>query len=162
MITIAESRHLKAINDIYNQAVEEGFRTAHTQPMTLSQRALWFQNYDKDNFPVFIYQQDQDVLGWLSVSPYKSDRQALNEVVEISYYVDYNHHGKGIATKLMEKALNFCRTAGYRIMVAILMNKNTPSMSLLQKFDFTEGGRIPDAIHYQDEFRDHLYMFKKL
>jgi phosphinothricin acetyltransferase len=162
MITTAEPDHLKAINDIYNQAVADGFRTAHTEPVALKQRKQWLANHCNDTYPVFVYLDDETVLGWLSVSPYRSDRQALNDVVEVSYYVDYDHHDQGIATALVEHGLQFCRKTNYRIAVAILVSSNKPSIALLEKFDFTECGRIPDALHFGDEYRDHLYMFKKL
>lgn len=162
MITRAEPEHLKAINDIYNQAVADGLRTAHTQPVSLKQRRKWLNNHPKDTYPVFVFLDDDTVLGWLSVSPYRSDRQALNEVVEISYYVDYDHQDQGIATELMEHGLQFCKELNYRIAVAILVSGNDPSIALLKKFDFTEGGRIPDALHFDSEYRDHLYMYKKL
>lgn len=162
MITQAEPEHLKAINNIYNQAVADGLRTAHTQPVSLKQRREWLNNHPKDIHPVFVYLDGDTVLGWLSVSSYCSDRQALNEVVEISYYVDYDHHNQGIATELMEYGLQFCRNSNYRLAVAILVSGNKPSIALLKKFDFTEAGRIPDALHFDDEHRDHLYMYRKL
>ncbi|MGD8427192.1 MAG: GNAT family N-acetyltransferase [Balneolaceae bacterium] len=162
MITFAKKHHLQAINDIYNQAVEDGFRTAHTCPISMSERKSWFYHHTEKRYPVFVFIEDERVVGWLSISSYRSDRQALDEVVEVSYYVDYHHHGKGIATRLMQHAIDFCDDAGYRIMVAILVSDNKPSFSFLKKFDFREGGRIPNAIHYHNEFRDHLYMFKNL
>lgn len=162
MITRAVPKHLKAINDIYNQAVANGLRTAHTQPVPLKKRRHWLSNHPGDTHPVFVYLHDDTVLGWLSVSSYRSDRQALNEVVEISYYVDYDHHNQGIATELMEYGLQFCREKNYRIAVAILISGNRPSIALLEKFNFSECGRIPKAFHFDDEFRDHLYMFKNL
>lgn len=162
MITFAKPQHLQKINDIYNQAVEDGLRTAHTTPVSIQERKNWFERHPAEQHPVFVYTDDRKVSGWISVSPYRSGREALNEVVEISYYVDYNSHGQGIATALMNHALQFCRNSGYRIAVAILVSDNKSSIALLEKFGFAEGGRIPDAIHYQNEFRDHLYMYKKL
>ena len=162
MITPAKPEHLEAINNIYNQAVADGFRTAHTQLISLNQRKEWLSNHHENTHPVFVYLDDNTTLGWLSVSPYRADRQALNEVIEISYYVDYDHHGKGIATDLMNHGLEFCRIKSYRVAVAILVSGNEPSLTLLEKFDFTEGGRIPDALNFEDQYRDHLYMYKKL
>ena len=161
MITPAESQHLIAINDIYNQAVEEGLRTAHTESVSLNHRREWFEKHQEDTHPVFVYTDNDTTIGWLSVSPYRSDRQALDDIVEISYYVDYDHHNKGIATKLLEHGLHFCRKINYRMAVAILVSGNEPSIALLKKFNFTEGGRIPDALLFGDEYRDHVYMYKK-
>lgn len=163
MIEAARPEHLKAINNIYNQAIEDGLRTAHIKPLTYEERESWFKKHPPDKFPVFVYlDRKNNVLGWISVSAYRSDRQALNDVVEISYYVDYDHHGKGIATELMEHALQFCKDSDYRIAVAILISSNKASIKLLQKFGFAEGGRIPDALHFGDEYRDHLYMYKNI
>lgn len=164
MIILAKHKHLKKINDIYNQAVEDGLRTAHTSPVSFIEREGWFSDHSKKSFPVYVFKEEDDdeILGWLSISPYRSDRQALAEVVEVSYYVDYAHHGKGIASKLMEHAINFCKDANYRVMVAILVNSNEPSIALLNKFDFKKGGCIPNAIHFGGKFYDHLYMYKNL
>lgn len=162
MITYARPKHLKAINDIYNQAVQGGFCTAHMTPVSLDEREQWFLNHPNDTHPVFVFEGDNTVLGWLSVSHYSKNRQALNEVVEISYYVDYAHHNQGIASALMDHGLQFCRDYGYRIAVAILVGDNDPSIALLEKFGFTEAGRIPDGLNFDGEFRDHLYMSKKL
>ena len=162
MITHARSKHLPAINNVYNQAVAEGLRTAHTNPTSLDERRTWFKKHSSDCYPVFVYLDDDSVVGWLSVSTYSKDRQALNEVVEISYYVDFDYRGQGIASALMEHGLQFCRESGYRIAVAILVSKNQPSISLLEKFGFSEAGRIPDGLNFNGEFCDHLYMYRKL
>ena len=162
MITLATFEHLPAINSIYNQAVEDGLRTAHVTPLSLVERKSWFYEHSEDRYPVFVYIQDDRVLGWISISAYRADRQALDEVVEVSYYVHYDHHGKGIGSRLMQYAINFCTKAHYRMMVAILIGNNRPSIGLLRKYDFQEGGRIPNAIHSNKEFQDHLYMYKIL
>lgn len=162
MIIEAGFEHLSAINKIYNQAVTDGLKTAHTEPISLEEREHWFKKYPRNRYPVFVYLKDQKPIGWLSISPYRFGRQALDTVIEVSYYIDYHYHGNGIATKLMYNGIDFCSKAGYQIMVAILVSGNKPSMGLLEKFDFLEGGRIPGAIQYKGEVRDHLYMYKVL
>lgn len=162
MIVLAQPTHLQAINRIYNQAVRDGFRTAHDQPVDLNYRKQWFDQHPEDQYPVWVYSKNDEVLGWVSLSPYRPGRKALDEVAEVSYYVDYEHHNQGIATQLMKQAIAFCKDHSYRIVVAILLSQNAPSIRLLKNFNFQEGGCIPDAYHYQGEFRDHLYMYKKL
>lgn len=158
MIIHAQPEHLPDIDRIYNQAIEDGLRTAHLEPLTHKERKDWFKSHSNQSFPVFICTEHESVLGWLSISPYRSGRGALSEVAEVSYYVDYHHHGKGIATALMEYAIDFCTRNHFRILVAILVSENEESIGLLKKFDFKETGRIKDAIHYKSIFRDHVYM----
>lgn len=158
MIARAQKEHLPEINDIYNQAINDGLRTAHLSPISEQERLEWFEHHDNEQFPIFVWLDNDTVLGWLSVSPYRSGRDALSEVAEISYYVDYNRHGEGIASELMKHAIAFCSRASYRILVAILISGNEESIGLLHKFGFEESGRIKRAIHYKDIYRDHLYM----
>ena len=162
MIALAQPVHLEAINRIYNQAVHDGFRTAHDQPVDMNYRKEWFDQHSESHYPIWIYSNNDTVLGWISLSAYRPGRKALNEVVEVSYYVDYEHHGQGIATRLMKHAITFCKDQNYRIVVAILLSQNAPSIQLLRNFNFEEGGRIPHAYRFRGEFRDHLYMFKRL
>ncbi|HKK45387.1 MAG TPA: GNAT family N-acetyltransferase [Balneolaceae bacterium] len=162
MITLATREHLRAINDIYNQAVKDGLRTAHTNVFPMDERQTWFYEHPADRYPIFVFIKNEKVLGWISISEYRSDRQALDEVVEVSYYVHYDYHGHGIGSQLMQQAIDFSTESHYRIMVAILVGDNEPSIGLLKKYNFLEGGRIPNAIHYNQEFHDHLYMYKCL
>lgn len=162
MIRFALPGDLKAINTIYRQAVRAGLQTAHTEAPSLKERRRWFDNHSRQRHPVFVYERKGMVTGWLSVSPYRAGRQALDEVVEISYYVHSDHQGQGVGTRLIERAIDFCGDTGYRIMVAILIEGNEASLALLNKFDFREGGRIPEAVHYRETFRDHLYYYKRL
>ena len=158
MITKAQEKHLQQIDAIYNQAVRDGLRTAHTQPLSREEREAWFRRHDNELYPIFVWLEDQSVKGWLSVSPYRSGRDALDEVVEISYYVDYGNHGKGIASELMRYGIAYCKKNKFRILVAILISGNDESVGLLKKFGFKESGRIQRAVHYKDIYRDHVYM----
>lgn len=158
LIIQAQREHLSAIDDIYNQAIEDGLRTAHLNPLTPKERQNWFEAHSKEEYPVFVWIEKEAVLGWLSISPYRSGRGALSEVAEVSYYVDYAHHGKGIATRLMNHGIEFCRQKCFRILVAILVSGNEESIGLLTRFGFEEAGRVKNAIHYKEIFRDHMYM----
>lgn len=158
VIIKAQSEHLAEIDRIYNQAIEDGFRTAHLKPLTAEERQSWFDAHPEDSFPIFVCIENDAVLGWISISPYRSGRGALGEVAEVSYYVDYAHHGNGIASKLMGHAIAYCRESPFRILVAILVSNNDESKGLLHKFDFEEAGRVNDAFSYAGELRDHVYM----
>jgi len=158
LITRARVEHLSQIDDIYNQAVNDGLRTAHLSPLSEKERNEWFKRHDNELFPVFVWLENEAVKGWLSVSPYRSGRDALSEVAEISYYVDYREHGRGIASELMHYGIEYCKKAPFRILVAILISGNEESIGLLNKFGFKESGRIKKAVHYNDLYRDHVYM----
>lgn len=158
MIVHAREEHISEINRIYNQAVKDGLRTAHVSPVSMEKRRQWFKRHDRDRYPIFVWQENGSAKGWLSISPYRAGREALVEVAEVSYYVDYEYHGRGIASALMKHGVEFCKNTGLRILVAILISENEESIGLLQKFGFEESGRITEAIHYDGIYRDHVYM----
>ena len=161
-IRLAQSEDLAAINDIYNQAVRQKFCTAHLFPITLKQREKWFKQHDPERFPVFVAVQGERLSGWISMGPYRSDRQALAHVVEVSYYVDEEERGKGIGSMLLEHSISVAPSLGYSVLIAIILNKNPASIALLEKFGFSRWGTMPGIARIDDQLADHLYFGLKL
>lgn len=160
LIRPAIEKDLAAIDRIYNQAVEEGFRTAHLSPLTVDQREMWFQDHDPLTYPVFVFTRGAEVLGWASFSPYRPGRKALNEVAEISIYVDFEHHGEGIGSKMLEYCLARCPDLNKRVVFSIIIEGNQGSIGLMQKYGFEQWGFLPDVISHNNQKRGHFYMGK--
>jgi phosphinothricin acetyltransferase len=85
-IRTAKEADLPEIDAIYNEAIEDGFKTAHITPMSKEDRRDWFGKFS-DQYPLFVYEVDEGVKGWLSVSPYRKGRKALEGTAEVSFYV---------------------------------------------------------------------------
>jgi phosphinothricin acetyltransferase len=158
----AQSLDLKEINEIYNQAVEERFCTAHLVPVTLEQREMWFRQHDSDRYPVYVGSERGKVTGWISLSAYRTDRQAFKHVAEVSYYVHRNLRGHGTGSRLMAHAIAMAPEFGFSVLVAILLSKNPASIGLLEKFGFTRWGNMPGIAQIDQEVADHLYYGLKL
>ena len=140
---------LHRLTAIYNQAVEAGMRTADTRTLSPFERKEWLESHLKSpKHPIFVAEADDNILGYLSVSPYRKGREALRFAAEISYYVDFHHHQKGIGTSLMEHALQFCSDAGLKTLFAILLETNTASIALLTKFHFEKWATLPNIADF--------------
>ena len=161
-IRLATEEDLAAINDIYNQAVKQGFCTAHLSPVDLEYRRYWFSHHPPERYPVYVYQEDNVILGWVSLGAYRADREALAHVTEVSYFVDQESRGRGIGSCLLQYALNVAPGCGLKILVAILLDKNPASISLLRKFGFSLWGSMPGIASIGEETADHLYYGLKL
>ncbi len=161
-IRTAKIEDLPAIDRIYNQAVEKGFITAHTSPLSENERKEWFQNHSKNNYPVFVYEEEYNILGWASFSQYRPGREALSEVAELSFYVDFNYLGRGIGSKLLDYGLKKAPFLRKRILFAIIIEGNNASIRLLEKFGFERWGYLPEVIHLRSEKRGQVYMGKIL
>jgi phosphinothricin acetyltransferase len=160
MIRIATKQDLEHIDTIYSQAITDGFHTAHTEPFSSQERLEWFQKYSEDDYPLFVYEKNNKVIGWVSVSPYRKGRSALNETVEISFYVDFNFHGKGIGTELVQHCLDQAEKIKKRVFLAIIIEGNDGSIKLLKKLGFEQWGFLPDVIHFRNQLRGQIYMGK--
>ncbi len=161
-IRLARLEDLPRINVIYNQAVRQLFCTAHLQPLSMSERELWFRNHDADRFPVHVMVQNDLVKGWVSLGSYREERQALAHVAEVSYYIDEAEQGKGWGSLLLEHALKVAPIYGFSVLLAILLNKNPASIALLDKFGFERWGNMPGIALIQGQEADHLYYGLKL
>ncbi len=161
-IRLACKEDLPAINDIYNGAVLQHFCTAHLFPVSMEERELWFSAHPSDRYPVFVSVEDGRVTGWVSLGPYRADRQALAHVAEVSYYVDRESRGRGIGSLLLKHALDTAPVCGLNILMAILLSENPASIALLKKFGFSLWGSMPGIAKIGTETADHLYMGLKL
>ena len=156
-ISLARHEDLTAINRIYNQAVRQRFCTAHLNLVNEEERKRWFASHDPRHFPVYVAVEGDRVVGWISLGPYREGRQALAHVAEVSYYVDEKERGKGIGSSLLDHVIGVASGFGFSVLIAILLDKNPASIALLQKFGFTEWGRMPGIARIDDQRADHLY-----
>jgi len=144
-IRLATLVDLPRLVDIYNQAISSRTATADTLPFTVEARRAWFAVHTPDAHPIYIYECENGlVIGYLSISPYR-DRPALARTAEVSYYVDYDHHGSGVGSALMEYALHDAARIGKKIFIAIVLERNTGSIELLEKFGFGKWGYLPEV-----------------
>jgi L-amino acid N-acyltransferase YncA len=158
----ARQEDLPIINEIYNQAVRKRFCTAHLEEPGTREREIWFAGHIPASYPVFVAVDDQRVSGWISLGPYRENRQALDHVAEVSYYVDEKEHGKGIGSRLLNHVIHVAPDYGLTVLIAILLNKNPASIGLLQKVGFEEWGRMPEIAKIDGQLADHLYYGLKI
>ena len=159
---MARSEDLPAINMIYNQAVLQRFCTAHLSPVTMKYQESWFAKRDPELFPVFVAESGGEVTGWVSFGAYRLGRQALAHVAEVSYYVREEERGKGIGGQLLEYVIRAAPTYNFTVLIAILLSRNSASISLLEKFRFSIWGSMPGIAKIDDQLADHLYYGLKL
>lgn len=150
-IRIAREGDLEQIVAIYNQAVAEGDCTADINPLSVAQRRPWFANRSRDKHPIYVMVEEQIVAGWCSLSDHRRGREALEHVAEISYYVDKRYWRKGVAGQLVEHALREAPRLGIHNLFAILLDINSSSVALLEKYGFSRWGHLPDIAEFPDK-----------
>ena len=161
-IRIAKISDLEIITEIYNQSVPSQKSTGHTEPLKIKNQKEWFYKHDPKKYPVYVSEINNKVVGWCSLSPYREGRQAFEHTAEISYYIHFDHHRKGIASKLIEYAINQCNLIGINTLVTFLMEHNTASVNLLVKFGFSLWGKLPGIAIFNNDSYNHIILGKIL
>jgi len=161
-IRLALYEDLPRLTEIYNQAIAARNATADTVPFAAEQRLDWFNLHTPNAYPIYVYTGlDGLVQGWLSVSPYRG-RPALERTAEISYYVDYSQHGRGIGSALLAHAIREAPRLGRRIYIAILLEWNMPSRRLLEKFGFERWGYLPEVAEFDGRLCGQWYYGRRV
>src|SRR5687767_11346888 len=61
---------LQGILDIYNDAVLTTTATYDYEPRTLEHRAAWFEEHVKQDYAVFVAEENGRIVGWSALNPY--------------------------------------------------------------------------------------------
>ena len=166
LIRIAERDDLEAITAIYNQAIVAGGRTADTNLFTVEDRLAWFVAHTPDKYPLLLAvdktEDDEKIIGYLTISPYREGRQAFVNTAEISYYIHFKNHRQGVASYLMEHTLALCPSLKIDTLVAMLLGSNKGSINFLKKYQFNEWGRMPEIAKFRNQAVDHLYFGRSI
>lgn len=154
-IRIVEKNDIPKIVEIYNQGIRNR-NNAILDELNLKEYTREFEDRNLSQYPVFVAEFDNTILGWISLSPYRANRRAYKNSKEVSFYLDENSLGKGIGSKLMNFVIENKNALGFHSLFAILVANNERSISLLKKFDFKLWGYMPKVLEMDDMFEDAI------
>jgi phosphinothricin acetyltransferase len=144
-IHAAKEKDFQEIIKIYNHAVDEKFATADTEYVTVNSRKEWFAQHSPDTYPIYLAEENNEIVGWCSLSPHRPGRKALRSVAEISYYIHKDHRRKGIANSLITHTIKSAKALGFKNLISILLDLNKTSIYILEKFGFEKWGHLPNV-----------------
>ena len=156
-IRLLDKSDLPAIDEIYCQAIDAKFSTAHKVPLSGEAWLEWFHEHEPASYPVYVWEEEGRLAGWVSLGPYRKGCSALRSTAEISYYVHSHFFRMGIASRLMKHAIRSCPDLGIKTLIAIIMEPNTASSALLKKFSFELWGDMPGILEVEGGNYNHQY-----
>ncbi len=162
VIRNAKLEDLESIVNIYNFAVLSKFETADTIQLNWRKRMGWFKNHKPDKYPIFVFENNREIVGWISLSPYRKGRKALKFTLEISYYVHPKFKRRGFGSKMIEHAILESRKLNCKTLVAIILDKNEGSINLLTKYGFNKWGHLPNIADFNGIECGHVYFGLRL
>ena len=161
IIRPALSNDLSAILNIYNAIIDEGGFTADLYPYTMESKKDWFLSLKEKN-NIFVVSKREIILGYFYFSPWREGREALQMIAEISFYITKNSRGKGFGKRVMTQVLSLAKEKKLKYLLAILLDINRVSISLLKKFDFEIAGHLPGIAKLKDTSCGQYIMLKKV
>ncbi|WP_155286494.1 GNAT family N-acetyltransferase [Lacticaseibacillus zhaodongensis] len=157
----ARQEDLAAIVAIYNQSIASHKVTADMVPVTVAQRQPWFAAHNSAHWPLFVVQQANQVVGWVSLSPYKQ-RAAYDATAEISIYLDANVRGQGLGTAVLTEVEHEGARVGISTIVALVIAANTASRGLFSKAGYAQWGLLPDVMDFGGQKQSLLILGKQI
>ena len=156
IIRLANMNDLPSIADIYNQAIRTKSVTGHIEEFSVNDRVEWFEKFTPNEYPIYVAEIKNRIVGYCSLSPYRNGRKAMSKIAEISFYLDYSFHGNNIGTEILKYVILDCKRIGKDNLLAILMDLNSQSIGILKKFNFIKWGHFPDIIDINGKKCGHL------
>ena len=162
MIRFASFSDLERIVEIYNQSITSGMAvTADTKEVSVESKVDWFHQHESKKLPIWVYDIDDVVAGWLSFNTFY-DRPAYDATVELSLYIAAGHQRKGYGRLLVEEALKTAHSFGVETITAFIFAHNKGSLKLFEAYNFEQWGYLPKVAEIDNIKRDLVIIGKKV
>lgn len=140
----ADLKDLEKIVEIYNSTIPSRLVTADTENVSVESRIQWFEEHHPETRPLWIVEDDHQIIGWVSFSSFH-ERPAYGGTVEISIYLDASCRGKGYGKTILQYCIDNAGKFGVINLVALIFLHNEPSLKLFRYFGFEDWGTLPDV-----------------
>jgi L-amino acid N-acyltransferase YncA len=160
-IRLAVPADLPAIVSIYNASIPGRMATADVEPVAVADREEWFRGFEPARRPLWVYEHDGAIAGWLGLRSYYG-RPAYHRTVESAVYVDPSHRRRGIAHELLHNAVTEAPSRGISNILAFVFVHNQPSVTLFEAHGFQRWGLLPKVCEIDSEERDVLILGRRV
>lgn len=160
-IRLANLEDLEKIVTIYNASIPSRIATGDLQKITVKSRLKWFQERDHNHYPIWVMENDNQVIGWISLQHFYG-RPAYKSTAEISLYISENHRSQGIGKKLLGYVIEESPKLGLTNLLGFIFAHNQPSLNLFKKYNFQQWGYLPKVAQLDNIERDLIIMGLRL
>ena len=92
---------LASVLEIYNDAILNTTSFIRTEPETLEEKKKWFLENEKENNPMFVYEEDGEVVGFATYNNFVPMKG-----INIRWSIPFMYH---LNTKEKESERSFCK-----------------------------------------------------
>lgn len=159
MIYIREAieNDLPQLLSIYNDIILHTTAVYDYEPHTLEMRRQWFETKKQQGYPVFVAEEERNILGFSSIGPFRA-WAAYKYSVENSVYVASEARGKGVGKLLIPPLIEAARKLKMHTIIASIDATNEASLRLHQRFGFTEVAHFKEVGWKFDRWLDLKFL----
>lgn len=159
MITVrpAKDTDLPSMLDIYNDVIVHTTAVYDYEPHSLSMRKAWFDAKMKDNYPVFVAKDGEDLVGFSSFGLFRS-WAAYQFTVENSVYVATGQRGKGVGKLLLKPLIEAAKERKMHAMIAGIDATNEASIRLHCSLGFSQVAHFKEVGYKFGHWLDLIFM----
>jgi len=137
IVRTATENDIQPMLDIYNEVIKNSTAVFQYDPHTLEMRKEWFAKKQEENFPVFIAEENNVIVGFSTFGQFRN-WQAYKYSVENSVYVKADQRGKGIGKLLLKPLIDAAKELELHTIIAGIVADNEASIALHKQFGFVE------------------------
>lgn len=156
----AKFEDLPQIVAIYNDTIPSYMVTADLEAISVESRHEWFEQHISDTFPLWVIELDNQIAGWMALSPFK-ERPAYSKTAEISIYIHETFRGKHLGHKCLTFLEEQISNYPFETVVALVFEHNLASQSLFTRNGYMLWGHLPNVAILNDKHRDLLFLGKR-
>jgi len=158
---LVEPRDAETLCAIYNPEVLESTVTFDHVASTHDEQRLWIAEHS-GSYPAIVAQdEDGDVVGFASLSPYRP-RPAYATTVEDSVYVRRDQRGRGVGHLLLADLLDLAVDHGFHSVIGRIVGDHDVSIALHARLGFEAVGREREVGRKFGKWLDVVLMQKML
>lgn len=133
----ATGQDLPRLLEIYNDIILNTTAVYDYEPHTLDMRRQWWETKKSQGFPVFVAEQQEKILGFSSIGPFRA-WAAYKYSAENSVYVAAEARGMGVGKLLIPPLMDAAKKLGLHTIIAGIDATNEASLRLHRSFGFEE------------------------
>jgi L-amino acid N-acyltransferase YncA len=142
---------------IYNEIIANTTAVFQYDLHTLEMRKEWFAQKQKEGFPVFVAQENEELVGFSTIGAFRN-WQAYKFSVENSVYVKADKRGKGIGKLLLKPLIDAAKQMGMHTIIAGIDASNETSVALHKQFGFVEVAYFKEVGYKFDRWLDLKFL----
>ena len=153
----ATENDIQQMLDIYNEIITNTTAIFQYDLHTLEMREAWFAQKQKENFPVFVAEENNIVIGFSTFGQFRN-WQAYKYSVENSVYVRADCRGKGIGKLLLQPLIDAAKEMQLHTIIAGIVADNEASIALHKQFGFKEAAHFKEVGFKFDKWLDLKFL----